>query len=355
MNAKCRDRVESGITLIEILVTMAVILIMATLLLGSLVSAREKGHQAHCINNLKILTASVILMANDEDQFPTTLAKSHSYQLEMPGRPGEAYAGIMDYYGGVTGVLKCPNVSGTIFDEPPVYSYAINQLISGVNLHRILKPSEIIVTAEGLTSQPTMGTVTDTEFRHMGFAMAGFADGHVEKISFTELSDALKNYFGSYVVAGFRGYGILYKKKPDAILDFFKDPKVNVNGHVFTFKGVSWGGNGTVIFTFDVTNNNNRDVSNVVFQLPQGTKAVWPANQGSYQGSRGNYSVENTTENPFHSIKFNTLSEGFLGFKNGKTDTFQFSVSITDFAQISQMKVEGKSSGIVGQGEFVKE
>ena len=79
--------------------------------------------------------------------------------------------------------------------------------------------------------------------------------------------------------------------------------------------------NGQTTFTFSVTSTCRHAVSYVAFELTSPVKAVTP--NGTYQGTWNSFSVENTTKNPFYSIKFNTNGEGI---KAGKTETFAFTL-----------------------------
>ncbi len=81
--------------------------------------------------------------------------------------------------------------------------------------------------------------------------------------------------------------------------------------------------NGTTTYSIQVTNNCDKNVSNVVFSLPAGVVAVTPANGSTYQGTLGNYNVENPTNNPYYSIKFESIGSPF---NPGETETFQFTL-----------------------------
>jgi prepilin-type N-terminal cleavage/methylation domain-containing protein len=71
MNGK--DRV--GFTLIELLVVIAIINILASQLLPALSTAREKGRQANCTNNLKQFSYAIEMYRQDyEYQFPYWLS-----------------------------------------------------------------------------------------------------------------------------------------------------------------------------------------------------------------------------------------------------------------------------------------
>ncbi|MFA5393648.1 MAG: type II secretion system protein [Candidatus Ratteibacteria bacterium] len=72
----CRRRLSSkGFTLIELLVVIAIINILASQLLPAFSSAREKGRQANCINNLRQFSAAIEMYRQDwEYQFPYWLS-----------------------------------------------------------------------------------------------------------------------------------------------------------------------------------------------------------------------------------------------------------------------------------------
>jgi len=63
-----------GFTLIEMLVVISIISILAGQLLPSLSTAREKGRQANCINNLKQFSLAIEMYSQDFKDYPPWLS-----------------------------------------------------------------------------------------------------------------------------------------------------------------------------------------------------------------------------------------------------------------------------------------
>src|SRR5690606_21180301 len=74
--------------------------------------------------------------------------------------------------------------------------------------------------------------------------------------------------------------------------------------------------------SINVSSTCQHNISHVAIQLP-GVPALSPANNSIYIGTLGSYNVENTTNNPFYSIKFNSIGDPF---NNGETETFTFTL-----------------------------
>jgi len=85
---------------------------------------------------------------------------------------------------------------------------------------------------------------------------------------------------------------------------------------------------GSTSFTFQITYGDDGDcrhaVSHVAFSLPDGVAAIDFRENDTYAGQLGTYNVENTTKNPYHSIKFESNHDGF---EPGETETFTFTLA----------------------------
>jgi hypothetical protein len=95
--------------------------------------------------------------------------------------------------------------------------------------------------------------------------------------------------------------------------------------------GVVTNADGTKTYQWKVTSDCNRALSYIAFALPPGVVAVSPVDGAVVRGSATNYKVENTTNNPFYSIKFESQGEGI---RDGQSEVFSYTlpagVSIPD-------------------------
>jgi len=65
---------KNGFTLIELLVVIAIISMLAGQILPSLSTAREKGRQANCVNNLHQIGLAIEMYYQDYEDYPTWLS-----------------------------------------------------------------------------------------------------------------------------------------------------------------------------------------------------------------------------------------------------------------------------------------
>lgn len=72
---------RNGFTLIELLVVIAIISMLAGQILPSLSTAREKGRQANCINNLHQIGLAIEMYYQDYDDYPMWMSNLYKQYL----------------------------------------------------------------------------------------------------------------------------------------------------------------------------------------------------------------------------------------------------------------------------------
>lgn len=120
-----------GFTLIELLVVITIISMLAGQILPSLSTAREKGRQANCINNLHQIGLAIEIYYQDYDDYPTWMSNLYKQYLGT----NKIFICLTDIHKGNQGhgnpsfpetcdipVGKIPNYTPTPFDLN-AYSY----------------------------------------------------------------------------------------------------------------------------------------------------------------------------------------------------------------------------------------
>ncbi len=93
-------KMKRAFTLMELLVTLAVIAILAALLLTTISHVKLKAQQTQCLNNVKQLTLASFIYAQEN---------SRHAGIETPAFPGGNWMGTLNEFARTKGLLVCPS------------------------------------------------------------------------------------------------------------------------------------------------------------------------------------------------------------------------------------------------------
>lgn len=116
----------------------------------------------------------------------------------------------------------------------------------------------------------------------------------------------------------------------------------------FTFRFIgAEASDNNVTLTFSIRTNCDRALSYAAFELPEGARVIAP--NSNYKGTY-RYGIENPTNNPFYSVKFEAKKAE--EYKNGASDTFSFTIPASDYENLSTLRVQAKAARSVGAVTF---
>jgi len=255
------SRNSRGFTLIELLVVIAIIAILAAILFPVFAQAKEAAKKTSCLSNVKQITLTAILYANDYDD----TAFITGYQLPTGGYiswyggspdgviPPDTTTGLLYPYTKSKPLTDCPSATD-LQNASAAYStltigYSLNTLAFDPNnlnglppafqppsLTSIDSPAETVMLADGaaLLSKsgplyhnatlrpPSSGSVGYANGRHTGNANVGWFDGHSKSLKPQHSStiSPTEAYFGTSLAdyAKFR-VGYLYHSAPTGVAE----------------------------------------------------------------------------------------------------------------------------------------
>ncbi|MDD2710676.1 MAG: DUF1559 domain-containing protein [Verrucomicrobiae bacterium] len=196
-----------GFTLVELLVTMAIISLLASMLAPALSRSREQVRMVSCMNNLRQMGSALFMYAHDNDDYviPYHGASGRYFNRYVVDILGVKYPvpGSWAVKDNVPKMLFCPSDKAPYQAAPPAGdifgSYGWNRALSGVyndqtalpfhKLGEAVAPANTVIGAETTPSILVKDTTTFDFTIHGTGVNVLFLDGHV---SFVAPADVAK-------------------------------------------------------------------------------------------------------------------------------------------------------------------
>jgi prepilin-type N-terminal cleavage/methylation domain-containing protein/prepilin-type processing-associated H-X9-DG protein len=210
---KIQSRNPKGFTLIELLVVIAIIAILAAILFPVFAKAREKAKQTKCASNLKQVSTSLMMYAQDYDGWVSgdNVGLKWTDALYNGGYLGSLNVTVCPSYRPNNYKASTNNLTyGFRKENANLYPNYITQITAGsqvycfLNLYKIDKPAQFILMADSIGWVDGWGTCLNQSYlfslsgapggvihlRHNGLANIVFADGHVAACDKAKIKEA---------------------------------------------------------------------------------------------------------------------------------------------------------------------
>ena len=204
---------HSAFTLIELLVTIAIIALLASLLLPALSKAKQTARATKCLGNMRQIGIATLLYTDENnEEFPRSQHSAFTHHQLVWGRAiaPQLARSASDWTNLLRGIYFCPGDRRTngwsyglnvYFELGPDDDY-IGKPRTWRRTTSVPQPANTILHGEGAsladhimphfwTSASDASDVASD--RHGGRANYTFADGHSERLRFTETFNPVKS------------------------------------------------------------------------------------------------------------------------------------------------------------------
>jgi prepilin-type processing-associated H-X9-DG protein len=148
MKASPNTRLRRGFTLIEVMSIIAIIVLLVTLLLPAVQSAREAARRAQCVNNLKSLALAVVNYEVKYGTYPMSMPLRHHTYGAGEASSGSLFVSLLPFCENIA-IYNSINIDYNMYNAP-------NFTVSGMGFSLLWCPSDGTISRRETLPQGAM-------------------------------------------------------------------------------------------------------------------------------------------------------------------------------------------------------
>jgi prepilin-type N-terminal cleavage/methylation domain-containing protein len=197
MKSSCSNQKNQGLTILEVLVVVFVLVILAAILLPSTTTSHRKATRIMCVNNLREMSlASRIWEGNRQDHYPLAVSNTNGGAMEQASLGDVAAVfEVMSNELGTPKILVCPADTGhdpatnfSIGFSAKHISYFVGLDANEANPSMLLSGDDNFETngisvKSGILTIPANDLIAWTAARHNHSGNVAITDGSVQQLN----------------------------------------------------------------------------------------------------------------------------------------------------------------------------
>jgi prepilin-type N-terminal cleavage/methylation domain-containing protein/prepilin-type processing-associated H-X9-DG protein len=156
-------KLPSGFTLVELLVTIAVLGMLMALLFAVFPKVREMARSTTCLSNQRQIAMAILMYVSDS-------------QETFPPNDNDPWPGKVTQYGAEPKVFDCPSETG--LGTMTQSDYAMNAAVAGKRMAEIDEPARTVLTVDARPGTDFFTDRAEYAGRHLNRCNVSYADGH---------------------------------------------------------------------------------------------------------------------------------------------------------------------------------